>query len=256
MLAQETAVVTEEMHPEGQAAPEVPDPSLDACLVACGQAVTLGQLAAGAAHEINNPLFAILGLLEFLLADAEPGTRTHERLTLIQASGLEIKAVAGAVLGFARDHADAAKRLPLEEAVAASVALFRAASAARDVEVVERRGTGLVLVEASPNRLEQLFLSLLANAQQALPRGGTVVVEVAGEEGWATATVTDTGPGFPADVLPRVFDPCFTTHADRGSAGVGLTLARAIARLYGGDLTAENAPTGGARLRLRLPAVA
>jgi signal transduction histidine kinase len=90
----------------------VPDPpaSVDA-LVEAGRLVALGELAPGAAHEVNNPLFAILGLVEFLLLEAQPGSKAHERLVLIQQSGNEIREVVKAVLDFAREP-DEPRRSP------------------------------------------------------------------------------------------------------------------------------------------------
>jgi two-component system NtrC family sensor kinase len=228
-------------------------PHVDQALHAARMAA-VGDLTAGVVHEINNPLFAILGLVEFLLADAEPGTKAHQRLTLIQETGLEIKAIARALLAFARERAGTHDAVDLAVAAAETVELFRRTSAARDVEMVVRAEGGVSAI-GSAVRLKQLLVHLLANAREALPRGGTVTVAVARREGEVVLEVADTGAGIPPVALPRIFEPFFTTRSERGAAGLGLTAARAIAEAHGGTLVAESAPGSGARLTLRLPAV-
>ena len=213
----------------------------------------VGELAAGVVHEINNPLFAILGLVEFLLRDAEPGTKAHERLKLVHETGLEIKSIARALLDFARERPGDAETVNLASAAAATIELYRRTSAARDVEIV-LRADPFVPVHGSAAQLKQLVLHLLANAREALPHGGTVAVDVQAAAGEVVLTVSDTGSGIPAFVLPRIFEPFFTTRQERGASGLGLSAAQAIAAAHGGTLTAESPAGAGARLTLRIPA--
>ncbi len=110
---------------------------LDQQLVQSGKLAAIGQLAAGVAHEINNPLFAILALTEFLLKDSIPGTRERERLELIQETGLEIKEIVRALLDFARENADERHVVPLEDVIRATVDLIRRTNAHKDVELVD-----------------------------------------------------------------------------------------------------------------------
>jgi signal transduction histidine kinase len=220
--------------------------------VQAARMAAVGDLAAGVVHEINNPLFAILGLVEFLLADAEPGTKAHERLKLIQETGLEIKAIARALLAFARERGEEGT-VDLGAAAAETVEVFRRTSAARHVEIVLRAESGAA-VHGNAARLKQLLLHLLANAREALPHGGTVNVEVSGHNGEVVLDVADTGSGIAALDLPRIFEPFFTTRSERGAAGLGLAAARAIADAHGGTLTAASPSGSGARFTLRLPA--
>jgi signal transduction histidine kinase len=219
-------------------------------LVATGKLTALGSLSTSVVHEINNPLFAILGLVEFLLRDAEPGTKAHSRLELIQTTGLEIKAIARALLDFARERPGALETVQLDEAAATVAQLFRLASAAKGVEVVERLEDVHVLGRRS--ELRQLFLSLLLNAKQALPDGGTVTVEVRREGADALIRVADTGPGVPPELGERAFEPFVTTRKETGALGLGLTVARLIARRHGGELVLEQSGTG-ASFVARLP---
>jgi signal transduction histidine kinase len=229
-------------------------PELEEALVALGKPLALAGVVPGVIHELNNPLFAVLGLLEFLVAEAEAGTKTHERLTLVQKSALEIKELVRTVLDFAREREDGEGVQDVQEAAEEAALLFRRTSSARDVETEVVAGPGKLAVVASRSRLKQIFLALLTNAQQAMPRGGTVTVSIERVDRTVVASVADTGEGIEADAVPRIFEPFFTTRADTGACGVGLTVARGMARRCGGELTLERTDPCGSTFALRLPA--
>jgi PAS domain S-box-containing protein len=222
-------------------------------LVQSGKLATIGELAAGVAHEINNPLFAILGLVEFLLKDAEPGTKAYDRLVLVQQTGLEIKEIVRALLDFAREPSDERTLVQVRDAACETVELVRRTSAAKQVELIERYDEEPTPVEANPNQLKQIFLNLVTNASQALGGEGTVEVSVERSGSWVVASVSDDGPGIPEDALGRIFEPFFTTKRSVGGSGLGLSVSHGIAEAHGGTLVAENRPEGGARFTLRLP---
>jgi signal transduction histidine kinase len=224
-------------------------------LVQAAKLAALGELVRGAAHEINNPLFGILGLVEFLLAEIEPGTKAHRRAELIHESGLEIKKIVQALLSFAREQPPEQGAIQLQDPAAAAVELLRCTNSAKAVEIVERYPSEPLLVEGSTGRLAQLFLHLLLNAQQALKGTGVLTVELSRDSEWVMAVVSDTGAGIKPDFLARAFDPFFSTKHDPAGVGLGLTVARQIARAYGGDLVAVPASGSGASLVLRLPSV-
>jgi PAS domain S-box-containing protein len=222
-------------------------------LVQSSKLASIGELAAGVAHEINNPLFAILGLVEFLLKDAEPGTKAHERLLLVQQTGLEIKDIVRALLDFARERSDEFAPVSLELVVRQTLDLVRKTSAKKGIEIVERYADEELTVNASANQLKQVVLNLVTNAQHAMPDGGRIVVEVARDGDVAAATVTDSGPGIPADALEKIFDPFFTTKRDIGGTGLGLSVSLGIAQMHGGDLGVVSEEGHGASFTLRLP---
>lgn len=222
-------------------------------LVQSGKLAAIGELAAGVAHEINNPLFAILGLTEFLIKEAEPGSKAHQRLELIQQTGLEIKEIVRALLDFARENAEDRHVVPLEEVVESTVDLVRRTNAHKGVELVDEYDHSGALVYASPNQLKQIILNLIANARQAMPNGGTVKVNVHREGEFVCATVDDDGQGIHPDVLGRIFEPFFTTKRAAGGTGLGLSVSLGIAEAHGGTLTAASELGQGASFSLRLP---
>jgi PAS domain S-box-containing protein len=224
-------------------------------LIQSGRLASIGELAAGVAHEVNNPLFAILGLVEFLLVDATPGSKAHERLALIQETALEIKEIVRALLDFARERSDELSPISLVDVASQTVELMQRTSAAKQIEIVERYPEGPVPVFASANQLKQIFVNLISNAKQALKElgAGTITVEVDRDRDFAWAEVRDTGPGIPEDKLERIFEPFYTTRRDTGGTGLGLSVSFGIAQAHGGTLTAHSAPDGGAIFRLKLP---
>jgi two-component system, NtrC family, sensor kinase len=222
-------------------------------LIQSGKLASIGELAAGVAHEINNPLFAILGLVEFLLMEAEPGTKSHDRLEVIQGTALEIKEIVRALLDFARERSDERSLVSLSDIAAQTVELMRRTSAAKQVEIVERFSDVDVPVEASANQLKQIFVNLISNAKQALKDcGGTITVEVGRDGGCAWAEVRDDGPGIPEHLRSRVFEPFFTTRRDAGGTGLGLSVSLGIAESHGGSLVVDST-AGGATFRLQVP---
>lgn len=222
-------------------------------LVQSGKLAAIGELAAGVAHEINNPLFAILGLTEFLLKEADPGSKAHQRLELIQGTGLEIKEIVRALLDFARENADERHVVPLADVVRSTVDLIRRTNAHKGVELVDGYADEETCVAGSPNQLKQILLNLIANARQAMPHGGTVHVDVRREGDMAVVCVSDDGPGITPELAQRIFEPFFTTKRATGGTGLGLSVSLGIAEAHGGTLTASSEPGHGATFTLRLP---
>ena len=222
-------------------------------MVQSGKLAAIGELAAGVAHEINNPLFAILGLVEFLLKEVEPGTKPHDRLQLIQQTGLEIKDVVRALLDFARERSDEFETVDLRGVVEQTVELLRRTSLHKEIVLVERYPDEPVAVFASAGQIKQVLLNLVTNAQQAMGESGEIAIELAQEGSTAVLRVRDTGPGIAPDVIDRIFDPFFTTKRELGGTGLGLALSQSIADAHGGTLTVASPACGGAEFALRIP---
>jgi signal transduction histidine kinase len=241
--------------PEHAAAlPLPPDPEASSteqeALLEAGRLASLGELVRGFAHEINNPLFGMLGLVELLLAETEPGTKAHERLTLVRQSGFEIKRITHTLLDFARGEAQSGP-VNLVDVATSTVELVRSTSAGKSTEFHERYPDEPLFVAGNSARLSQAFLNLLVNAQQALQGGGTVTVQLERDGDWAVARVTDNGPGIDPEARRELFEPFSTTKAP--GTGLGLAASLEIARAHGGDLIALSSVGGGASFVLRLP---
>ena len=219
-------------------------------LLEAGRLSALGELVRGLVHEVNNPLFGMLGLVDVLLADLEPGPPEHDRLLLVRQSGLEIKRITHALLRFARAEPNDIGTFSLHRIVEEAVELVRCTNADKNFELREEYCRESLHVHGSPARLGQVLLSLLVNAQQALPGGGTATVRLERDRNWAVASVTDTGAGIDPSIRKHLFEPFATTKA---GTGLGLAASIEIARAHGGDLSVVPSVGTGATFVLKLP---
>jgi two-component system NtrC family sensor kinase len=224
---------------------------------------TIGRLAANVAHELNNPIAYVRSNLAFLEREvlgsgAAPGEEVREAFQDVAAGVERIRQIVSDLQGFSRmDGALEPMECSLAEVVkdATRLASVRLKHVARlRVEVPAE----LPVVFAVRRRLAQVILNLLVNAGDALEghRTGDGEVRVVGMKEGSTVVllVEDNGPGFPPEVLPRLFEAFFTTKGPEQGTGLGLALSREFVEQFGGTLSAENRPEGGARLRITLPA--
>jgi signal transduction histidine kinase len=216
---------------------------------------------ADASHELKTPLTLIRADAEVLLRGmTNPNDRElvedllgeTDRMNAVLSDLLILARLDAGKLAVAREIFD------LGATVAETAERFGARANARDVRL-EVRSTSELPVLGDPERTAQILAALLDNALQFTPPGVGVEVAARGQDGRACATVTDTGPGIAPEHLPRVFDRFYRVEASRtrseagGGTGLGLSIARELARAQGGELTAANAPDGGARFTLSLP---
>src|SRR3954447_13882437 len=196
--------------------------------------VVVGELARDVAHELNNPLFAILGLVELLLSDADPDSRLGQRLALIQKTGLEMKQIVHGLQDFARGASTEIEILPLGDIARRAAEIARRTSAVKDVELVVDAGPGQALVECNPSQVVPVLVDLITKATRSLPLGGTVSIAVETEGRSAVAHVAAAG----TEVEPARLD-----------VGIGLSVDRAALEAVGGSLTQRN----GTQFSVRLP---
>ena len=209
--------------------------------------VAIGRLAAGVAHEVNNPAGVILGRAGLLLDDAGAlPAEVVDDLRVITRQAERIREITGALLRLGRPAVRERRETDLAAVARSAAELARREAAVRGVAIVVDTAPSAVSADAAA--LEQVAYNLVRNAVQASPAGGTVRVTVAaGELG-----VEDEGPGLSPEVLPRLFEPFFTTKPVGEGTGLGLAVAHGIVREHGGQLLAENREEGGARFRMRL----
>jgi two-component system, NtrC family, sensor kinase len=232
-------------------------------MVAAERLAGMGELVAGVAHEINNPVAYVLGNIgyahEELTAHEHAGlTGLHDvRDALHEArdGALRIRDLVRDLMGLARADADGLALVDLEEAV--RWALRVSASALRVCTEVHTQVQPRLYVTGSVGRLSQVFINLLVNAAQAMeplpPPRRTLIVRGGAQGGEAVVEVADTGPGIPRENLERIFEPFFTTKAPGRGTGLGLSIARDLVRKQGGSLSVASEPDAGTRFTVRLP---
>jgi len=212
----------------------------------------LGQIAAGMAHEVKNPLASIKGAVEILGdEDAPRETRAEFREILFK----EVRRIDTRVsdfLAFARPGETRFSRLDLSEIAARTVRQLEAQAHRHQVSLRQIPQAG-VTVHGDPDKLHQVLLNLLLNAVEVSPAGSEIVVTVARDTKASNAVleVRDSGPGISEKDLQRVFEPFFTSKV--GGTGLGLAIAASIAEAHRGTIMLTNNITGGATARLTLP---
>lgn len=224
-------------------------------LVRAERLAVVGRIASQITHEIRNPLNAIslnAELLEEELGAAGEG----EARSLLRAIGREVDRLNGVIedyLRFARLPKPQKARQDLNEILSDLLDFIAPEMAAARVEVRRQLGSGLPAVLVDEGQLRAALLNLLRNGREALPGGGTVTVATRlADGGELEAEVRDTGPGIPEDVLPRIFDPFYSTK-ERGT-GLGLAFALQVAKEHGGSLRCESQLGRGTAFFVRLPA--
>ena len=214
----------------------------------------VGQLAAGVAHEIRNPLTSVILLIETARKDPTAGGLTEVDLDMIETELHRIEQSLQTFLDYARPPK--LRRAPLELAavVADAVGLARGRIEQHRVVVRIDAPADGCRVDADRDQLRQVVLNLVLNALDAMPHGGTLGLAVRriARENVVELVVTDTGPGIRPDILPRLFEP-FATGKETG-LGLGLVVSRRIVEDHGGALRGANALGGGACFVVRLPA--
>jgi signal transduction histidine kinase len=206
----------------------------------------IGRLAAGVAHEINNPLGVILGYAKILRKKSDG--KMAEDLSVIEEETLRAKEIVEGLLDLSRPLPAGAEAVDLR---ALSDEVVSRLGEARLLDGVRVSVDGRASAPGHADKLRQVLVNLVRNAAEAAGAGGQVAVRIAEADGAAFVSVEDSGPGIPSERRDRLFEPFFTTKP-RGT-GLGLAVSRAIARAHGGDLAAQAADAGGARFALTLP---
>jgi len=213
---------------------------------------SLAQLALGAAHEINNPLLGILSHLELEWKDAREEQRTEIEQCIEGAKRIS-SAVRG-LLDYARPGPLKLGQVNLPRIVGDTLRFVEHQPMFRQIHLQNCVPLDLPNISADANQISQILMNLLLNASQATPPGGTITVlaEKVRFADLIELRVRDTGCGIPADILPHVFEPFFSTKRGKGT-GLGLSITRNYVRSHGGDIQLESIPGSGTTVRVTLP---
>jgi signal transduction histidine kinase len=204
----------------------------------------IGRLAAGLAHELNNPLQVVLGYLSLHRDVADPLLARH--LGAVEVETLRCRDIVDGLGDFSRPATDAVA-IELRSLCHDVAGRVRAAVPG----ALRMSIDGEALTVADPHKLEQVLFNLVKNAAEAAGPDGDVSVGIAETCDAVEVAVSDSGPGIPCDARDRLFEPFFTTKT--AGTGLGLAVSRAIARAHGGDIDVRNGVLGGAVFTLRLP---
>uniref|UniRef100_A0A7C4CCA4 histidine kinase n=1 Tax=candidate division WOR-3 bacterium TaxID=2052148 RepID=A0A7C4CCA4_UNCW3 len=227
---------------------------LEAQLRHADRLATIGQLAAGVAHELNEPLGNILGFAQLALKAEEMPGRVRSDIDRVVQAALHAREVVSKLMLFARQKPPTKEYVQLNELVEDGLYFLGARCAKAGIELVRELAPGLPAVNADAAQLHQVLVNLVVNAIQAMPRGGRLVVRTEAGDRAVALVVEDTGVGMSEDVLNRIFVPFFTTKPVGEGTGLGLSVVHGIVEGHGGAVEVESKPGKGTRFRVVLPA--
>ena len=212
-----------------------------------------GTLAAGVAHEVNNPLASISSLLQMALTRPNTDAETREMLNLMQGQITRITHVLRDLMDFARTRPPERQPLDLNQTVEASLRLARFDKGFNKIAVTEDYAPALPLIQADAGQLQQVFLNLLLNARDAMPDGGELRLQTRHEAENITVAIADNGPGIAPEHRAHIFDPFFTTKPAGAGTGLGLAVCYGIVNAHGGQITINANNGRGTIIEVILP---
>jgi signal transduction histidine kinase len=220
---------------------------------------SLGLLAAGVAHEVNTPLTGISSYTQMLLEQADPKDPTTKILEKIEKQTFRAARIVNGLLTLSRPNtAEASERVPvdLNTVIGDVLSLLEHQLDKGSIKIRRELSETPVAIVGYEFKLQQVFLNLILNARDAMPRGGWLTLTTRLEDGEAVVEVADTGQGIPAEHLARIYDPFFTTKSTGQGTGLGLSISYGIVREHDGTIQCESAPGQGTRFTLRFAAAA
>ncbi len=215
---------------------------------------TIGQLAAGVAHEINEPLGSILGFAQLAGKHPQVPEQVSRDLARIADASLHAREIIKKLMTFARQTPPSKSSVDLNELIADGLTFFEDRCAKAGVELVRKPDPQLSSVTADSAQINQVVINLMVNALQAMPDGGTLEVTTSASTDWVELLVADTGEGMSAEVLEKIFLPFFTTKDVDEGTGLGLSVVHGIVTAHDGSIDVESHPGQGSTFRVRLPA--
>ncbi len=216
----------------------------------------IGQLIAGVAHDLNNPLASVVGFSDFLSESADVPPGLAEPLRVIRQEAERAANIVHNLLSFARRQEAQRQREAIGPLLESTIALLRNELLAHDITVELHVEPDVQPPELNANQIKQVFLNLLNNAVHAIAaagRPGTIRVQARRWLDGLAVHVTDDGPGMPEDVAQRVFEPFYTTKSEGQGTGLGLSISQGIVKEHGGRITLETTPGAGATFTVELP---
>lgn len=214
---------------------------------------TLGELAAGLAHEIRNPLAGIAGVVDVMSKELPVESPSRAVLGDVQNEILRIQNILNDLLSYSRPRPPSMHLANLNTTIEQAILLARQQVLNRPVQVLFTPNPSLPDVCHDPSLIQQVILNLVLNGIQAIPGEGTVEISIARENEEALIVVKDNGKGIPPDALPKIFKPFFTTRKE--GTGLGLSLANGIVQSHGGTIEALSILGQGTQFRIHLPIV-
>lgn len=224
-------------------------------LLQADKLASLGQLSAGIAHEINNPLGLVLGYTKLILKEADPAVQYYNDLRVIEKHALNCKKIVENLLRFSRATSTTKITVHLNDLIREVILVVENKFILENVRVVPRLAGDLPSTMADPDKIRQVFMNILMNARQAIVGAGTITVSSGwnGETRRIQISFVDTGCGIPPDIMHKIFDPFFTTKQIGAGTGLGLAVSYGIVKDHEGEIRVDSVPGKGSTFIVELP---
>jgi signal transduction histidine kinase len=225
-------------------------------LIRSARLAAVGEMAAGVAHELNNPLTSVIGFIELALDELPSESMNRKELELALREAQRARQVVRRLLDFSRQSGNIRVSVDINELLRDSLQLMEHQLQSSGIQI-QMDLTELSPVQVNPNQIKQVILNLLQNALQAMPGGGILIISSAaadhsGEPG-ASFSISDTGEGIPLENQSRIFEPFFTTRTVGEGTGLGLSVSYGIINSHGGQIDVKSAPGHGSCFCVWLP---
>jgi len=214
---------------------------------------SIGLLAAGIAHEVNTPIAGISSYTQMLLKDLPESDRHRPILKKIERQTFRAAEIVNGLLNFSRLSGGEFKALDINQLIHDSLALLDHQLQRNHIRVESRFNKSLPPVYGNTGKLQQVFVNLFLNAQDAMPSGGELDIETGMIDSMIIVDISDTGSGIPEESLKRIFDPFFTTKEVGKGTGLGLAVTYGIIQEHGGRIFVDSDTGKGTHFRLKLP---
>ena len=226
-------------------------------LIQAEKLAAVGEMAAGIAHELNNPLTTVTGFTELVLEELPDDSESRIDLGLVLKEARRARDVVRRLLDFSRRSESERTRVDLNEVLSDVLSLTNHLMHTSGVRLDVAMGKKLPWVSVDRNQMKQVFLNLLHNALQAMPSGGQLFVHTGvrqrDSQKWVTASIKDTGDGISPKDRERIFEPFFTTRSGQGGTGLGLSVTYGIISDHGGVIDVESEIGKGTNFTVWLP---
>ena len=214
---------------------------------------SIGRLAAGVAHEINNPLTGVLTFAHLLRQKENMDPQDRQDLDLIVNETTRAAEIVRGLLDFARERPAAKEPLNVNHVIEQTMRLIHSQKRVKQITVKNDLAEGLPNVNGDENQLQQVLLNLSLNACEAMPDGGTLTISTSAQDGKVLVKVADTGCGVEEEHLDRIFEPFFSTKPVGKGTGLGLSVSYGIIQQHGGTLEVESDQSKGTCFTIALP---
>ena len=226
-------------------------------LIQAAKLAAVGEMAAGIAHELNNPLTSVTGFAELVLEEMPEGSESRKDLETVMREALRARDVVRRLLDFARQSESTRARASLNEVVEDVVALSKHLIHTSGIELKIELEQNLPWILMDANQMKQVLINLVHNSLQAMPDGGEMEIKTSyasrHNRDWITVSVQDTGVGIPQLEQARIFEPFYTTKGNQGGTGLGLSVTYGIITDHGGQIDVVSQPGAGAKFTVWLP---